>query len=135
MNWMQDRATCSLCSPPPCGEGLGVGVSDCGTAVAKRITPLPSPPPPELGFTRVRHLKRPKSDKSDFGWGREHTESAARSVSISLVHLLASLFVVRPRPHPGVEVVDRSRAILVGLDVDQRGGAGGERLPQDVVEL
>jgi hypothetical protein len=25
----------------------------------------------ELGFTRVRHLKRPKSDKSDFGWERD----------------------------------------------------------------
>ncbi len=28
------------------------------------------PPPPELGFTRVRHLDWSKSDKSDFDWGR-----------------------------------------------------------------
>src|SRR6266545_5815904 len=30
-----------------------------------RLRPLPS----ELGFTRVRHFKWPKSDKSDFGAG------------------------------------------------------------------
>jgi hypothetical protein len=29
-----------------------------------------APSPSELGFTRVRHLNRPKSDKSDFGWER-----------------------------------------------------------------
>ena len=42
-----------------------------------------SPPrePQELGFTRVRHLKWPKSDKSDFGWGGEHTEQAARGLT------------------------------------------------------
>src|SRR5262249_51890508 len=39
------------------------------------------PLPTELGFTRVRHLKWPKSDKSDFGWERESTELAARVVS------------------------------------------------------
>src|SRR5215831_10135926 len=39
------------------------------------------PLPTELGFTRVRHLKRPKSDKSDFGWERESTELAARVVN------------------------------------------------------
>jgi Protein of unknown function (DUF3306) len=32
-------------SPPPCGEGLGVGVAESGTAVVTRTTPLPSPPP------------------------------------------------------------------------------------------
>src|SRR5262249_40244821 len=40
------------------------------------VTPLPTPPPPELGFTRVRALLDwPKSGKSDFGWGREPTTS------------------------------------------------------------
>src|SRR5262249_16216677 len=33
--------------------------------------------PPELGLARVRHLKWPKSDKSDFGWEREQIEPAA----------------------------------------------------------
>jgi hypothetical protein len=32
-------------SPPPCGEGLGVGVGGCGTAVPHGTTPHPNPPP------------------------------------------------------------------------------------------
>jgi hypothetical protein len=58
------------------GWGWGSVLADASRAIT--LTPLPSPPPPELGFTRVRHLVRPKSDISDFGWGREHTEFAAR---------------------------------------------------------
>src|SRR5262245_50168581 len=87
---MHGGATNSVCSPPPCGEGLGVGVVRRGICVPYRITPLPSPPPPELGFTRVRHFKRPKSDTSDFGWGREPTEFAARDDSNRINHALAS---------------------------------------------
>ncbi len=40
-----------------------------GRAIACGTAPL-LPPPSELGFTRVRHLTWPKSDISDFGWGR-----------------------------------------------------------------
>jgi hypothetical protein len=32
-------------SPPPCGEGLGVGVARCGTSVRCGTTPHPNPPP------------------------------------------------------------------------------------------
>ncbi|HEY6255328.1 MAG TPA: precorrin-3B synthase [Xanthobacteraceae bacterium] len=32
-------------SPPPCGEGLGVGVARCGTSEQYGTTPLPIPPP------------------------------------------------------------------------------------------
>ena len=32
-------------SPPPCGEGLGVGVGSCGTSVLHGTTPHPIPPP------------------------------------------------------------------------------------------
>src|SRR2546429_663547 len=39
------RAASSVDSPPPCGEGLGVGVVQCGDAAPNRATPLPSPPP------------------------------------------------------------------------------------------
>src|SRR5947208_420225 len=35
-------ATNSVCSPPPCGEGLGVGVPRCGNDGAP-IAPPPSP--------------------------------------------------------------------------------------------
>src|SRR5438132_13978379 len=39
------RAASSVDSPPPCGEGSGVGVVKCGDAAPNRATPLPSPPP------------------------------------------------------------------------------------------
>jgi peptide/nickel transport system ATP-binding protein len=51
-------ATDSVRSPPPCGEGLGVGVARGGDALPHRSIPLPSPPPQG---------------------GREHTEPVARS--------------------------------------------------------
>ncbi len=51
------RATNSVRSPPPCGEGLGVGVVRCGDTAAHFATPLPTPPPQG---------------------GREQTEFAAR---------------------------------------------------------
>ena len=35
----------SVRSPPPCGEGLRVGVAMWGNSAAPRTTPLPSPPP------------------------------------------------------------------------------------------
>jgi len=37
--------TAPFFSPPPCGEGLGVGVVECGTAVPHLQTPRPDPPP------------------------------------------------------------------------------------------
>src|SRR5438128_3308887 len=39
------RSASSVDSPPPCGEGSGVGVVQCGDAAPNRATPLPSPPP------------------------------------------------------------------------------------------
>src|SRR5262249_57797750 len=38
------------------------------------------------------------------------------------------LFVIGPGPRPGAEIVDWGRTVLVGFDVDERGGAGGQRL-------
>jgi hypothetical protein len=38
---------------------------DDGAAISVR-----SLSPPELGLARVRHLRWPKSDESDFGWER-----------------------------------------------------------------
>src|SRR6266446_2777657 len=40
-------------SPPPCGEGSGVGVGRCGTSVPHGTTPHPIPPPAETAYTRV----------------------------------------------------------------------------------
>src|SRR5262249_57981343 len=36
-------------SPPPCGEGSGVGVEPSGTSVPKAPDPPPPPPPPKGG--------------------------------------------------------------------------------------
>src|SRR3981189_2692051 len=44
------------------------------------------------------------------------------------------LFVIGPGARPGVEIVNRSRAIFVGLDVDERGGVGGQRLLKGFLE-
>jgi hypothetical protein len=55
------EAAYSVHSPPPCGEGLGVGVARLGAPpFAIRTTPLPNPPPQG---------------------GREQTEFAARADS------------------------------------------------------
>jgi len=60
-------------SPPPCGEGLGVGVVRGGTAL-----PQPPDPPPRPSPSRNRvyagfghSIKRSKSATADFDWGRE----------------------------------------------------------------
>jgi hypothetical protein len=39
------RGGAAIASPPPCGEGSGVGVVQCGTSVPYGTTPLPIPPP------------------------------------------------------------------------------------------
>src|SRR5215472_6737919 len=58
-------------SPPPCGEGLGVGVVRGGTAL-----PQPPDPPPRPSPSRNRvyagfghSTKRSKSATADFDWG------------------------------------------------------------------
>src|SRR4030081_2481237 len=45
------------------------------------------------------------------------------------------LFVIGPGAHPGIEIVDRSWTILVGLDADQHRRAGGKRLLERALEL
>ncbi len=90
----------SVCSPPPCGEGLGVGVPRlwrqcCLTA------PPPSPNPPPQG-------------------GREHTEFAARADPISPGSALdeahrrrtgAARRRIRPGSAMGHRASDQSRRI------------------------
>src|SRR5215472_9875147 len=58
-------------SPPPCGEGLGVGVVRGGTAL-----PQPPDPPPRPSPSRNRvyagfghSIKQSKSATADFDWG------------------------------------------------------------------
>ena len=39
------RAACTVCSPPPCGEGLGVGVAVGGYSLRHNYDPPPQPSP------------------------------------------------------------------------------------------
>jgi hypothetical protein len=43
--WGFDGDTNSVCSPPPCGEGLGVGVVIVDASSCNNNHPPPSPPP------------------------------------------------------------------------------------------
>jgi hypothetical protein len=72
------RGDAANLSPPPCGEGSGVGVARCGTSVQYGTTPHPSPPPREVGSTRLRQQTGSKSDKSDFDRGRESAQALSR---------------------------------------------------------
>src|SRR5215831_19018049 len=71
-------------SPPPCGEGSGVGVVRGGT-------PLPQPPdpPPRPSPTRNRvyagfghSLKRSKSATADFDWGEGGRTAAPYAIAL-----------------------------------------------------
>jgi cobaltochelatase CobN len=42
---MSEHGSAASASPPPCGEGSGVGVASCGTSVQYGTTPHPNPPP------------------------------------------------------------------------------------------
>src|SRR6267142_2107284 len=70
-------------SLPPCGGGTGRGVATNTTFAA---TPLPNPPPVEVGFTRLRPLDTGANPgKPGFAWGREPTEFAATSVLLATI--------------------------------------------------
>src|SRR4051794_20447043 len=60
------RATNSVCSPPPCGEGLGVGVLEFGTVLH------PHHPPPQPSPTSARL----RASSTRYG-GREQTSRVA----------------------------------------------------------
>src|ERR1700730_16679354 len=58
------RAAHAVSSPPPCGEGLGVGVVRLGSSFARTPDPLPSPPP-QGGRSRLSVLPV-KTDSREF---------------------------------------------------------------------
>jgi hypothetical protein len=77
--------------PSPLWGGVGGGGREMeAQALPNRATPLPSPPPPELGFTRVRHFKVAEVGYIRLRLGREQTEYAARTDSISPEYALSS---------------------------------------------
>ena len=66
-------------SPPPGGEGLGVGVRKITASILpNRATPLPTPPPPQVGLARLAH-NNAEPGQARVPWGREQTELAAHT--------------------------------------------------------
>src|SRR5882672_7031640 len=88
-------AQTSVSSPPPCGEGLGVGVParEGGTAAPDRTTPTPGPSPQGGGeqteFTaRSRTTASPpKVELRDVAlryFGRDGETEALRGISLTI---------------------------------------------------
>src|SRR5262249_12916645 len=75
---MHNGATDSVRSPPPCGEGLGAGVMPNDEFMPHRATPLPTPPPPQVGPARLAH-DNAQPGQARVALGREQTEFAARA--------------------------------------------------------
>src|SRR5262245_55953700 len=95
--------TCTAGSPPPCGEGLGVGVLACARVATHEsaATPLPSPPP-QGG--RERESAPPSQDQ----------DAAPCSVHVLLV--APGLLEIG---HEGDRLIERAHAVLCD-DLDQR---------------
>jgi uncharacterized protein len=81
-----DAVTSSLpvFSPPPCGEGPGVGILEWGTAL-----PQPPDPPPRPSPRRNRvyggsghAMKRSKSATADFDWVEEEETAASYAIAL-----------------------------------------------------
>jgi hypothetical protein len=74
-------------SPPPCGEGSGVGVEPGGIAVPLGTTPHPNPPPAETAYTRVSATElsdRNRQQPISIG-GRESTRPNLTLMGATLV--------------------------------------------------
>jgi hypothetical protein len=83
LNWTHNGATAEVCSPPPCEEGLGVGVPRCGTNVRHTHHPPPRPSPNISAFTRV----------CDALWGEGAHRAHCTADHISAKHALAAALV------------------------------------------
>ncbi len=81
--WVHDHAAHSVCSPPPCGEGLGVGVA----SVRRRLRITERPPPRRFAIADAsafwRQERRPKAASALPTRGRVETEFVASADSIS----------------------------------------------------
>src|SRR5712672_1794669 len=71
------RAAYSVGSPPPCGEGLGVGVARCGDIILPTEPPLtPTLPRHKSGLPDLCTFDA-KPGQARVSWGREPTEQVA----------------------------------------------------------
>jgi protein ImuB len=110
-------------SPPPCGEGSGVGVARRGTSLPHGTPPHPNPPPREVGSTRLRHQTGSKSDKSDFDWGRESAPPSLPQAIVPPGDARAALLGLRLaalRIAPDIEAALRQAGLKCIADVIDR---------------
>jgi Family of unknown function (DUF5681) len=118
-------------SPPPCGEGLGVGVEPVGTPLPHGMTPHPDPPPAETAYTRVSATElsdRNRQQPISIG-GRESTRPnlrpKRRGVPPRRNGPERSVGVQLARPQPGRR---RSPAVNAGK-IRQRHSESSRRPP------
>src|SRR5712692_5569435 len=75
-------------SPPPCGEGSGVGVVPQGTVVEQLTDPPPRPSPSRnrvyAGFGHS--IERSKSATADFDWGEGERIPAKAGIGLRFQH-------------------------------------------------
>src|SRR6516225_12191522 len=88
------KLTHSLSCPAQAGHPVFADNVHYGATVSVR-----SLSSPEIGLARVRHLKWPKSDKSDFGWER---------VGVSGLQNYRETLTPHPTPLPTGEGADRA---------------------------
>src|SRR5262249_40908433 len=99
--WGSLRRVATQRSLPPCGGGTGRGVAAGAESVAP---PLPTPPPVEVGFSRLRPLNTGANPgKPRFAWGREQAVPAATVVpprtAIKYVIVIILLFLAVAPAH------------------------------------
>jgi len=87
---INNGAACTACSPPPCGEGLGVGVG----RFCKTIDAFASPHDPHPTLPNKLALGRAQARP---GWGREQRAASPRAHPLFFI---APIHALRPyRPH------------------------------------
>src|SRR5579864_7321925 len=105
-----------ICSPPPCGEGLGVGVG----RFCKTIDGLASPHDPHSTVPTKLALGRAQARP---GWGREQRAASPRAHPLFFI---ASTYALRPyRPHGrlhghGLNALGLDPARLILVETAQR---------------
>src|SRR5215510_7358729 len=97
--WPNTSAADSVHSPPPCGEGLGVGVVVWGNISASpHHPPPPTPPPAGCGLARFRQiLEVTKPRKAGVWLGGGSTPSVGREQTrVRQQHRPASPAILTP---------------------------------------
>ena len=83
----------SVCSPPPCGEGLGVGVVRRGAIGASRKDPPSPSPPPQGGREQTEFAARTDPPHTNALWFIAHDQSNGDSRQLGAMPLSVSSLI------------------------------------------